>query len=944
MDVPFESFALLIHRLGHPPKVSSRPTGEKITLTPSKIFASWLAHLPRPFPPYTGKHLFRLLFPHEGSRRRYGNREHILAKDLEKILGVSGLTRWDSVQWGEHGGSGCLGKEVEFACKDRSSSSEGRSQISIREVDQLLDQLAATSSFSQLSQQPLPSSRTEVLTRLFRYSGLSPYAMAVLTQVILRDLRPLLNPLPKMSVRNPTAMLRIKTTAAPAQLELFDAMRQWDPRMLELYRSGIGSLDRCADLAEKSRNASAGDIGTPVGPMVGINVQIPKCRKGRSIDDALNVFFDERRGVERPGAVWAETKYDGYRMQIHVELNLNGEPCITIFSKSKRDSTHDRINTHSILCATLGLHTPDHLPVHPTLAERMEGLPLVKPSVRKSVILEAEVLPYNEGQREGGRGPGLEEFWWLGAAGVTATDKIQGRDWRDRRRHLCLAFFDVLSIDGESLLRESYDVRRKTLERIVRPIPGFAFVAERTLISMTFGRRMASAALEVAFRKCCDDHQEGLILKAAGSTYIGMRWPWVKLKKDYIPDLGDCIDLVVLGAGWDLDRARELRVDTSVFTTFYIGTLTDSDKVKRREEIPHFEILFRASYGPNRDTLEIYNEAIRHGRWKTKSYDKDDRLKRASRISYIIRLLGLSWSYTLPNGIPPPSVLFEQPLCAEVMGAGFQKLPGGLYELRFPRLQKIYDSRDRPWIDALDSKQLIRTAHDALGYATTVVSQEDSLDRAWRSSSQYVIDIPDFPTPSPRKLPFSPTRAYSVPSIYKTSPPTPIRSTPVPSRSSPLKRPSEAAARLQDILRTPEKRKETWEPLSSHGKRLRLLSPPALTRKKRVKSPDEEIESWESFPNRDKRARPLIRDFPLPDPPRAEDSVSEFPTGLSQLLPSESGLGLRMTTLQPESLRNERVRSGKEKEKMGRTLAHLALRPLSIRSRLRMAMTVTTKG
>ena len=36
------------------------------------------------------------------------------------------------------------------------------------------------------------------------------------------------------------------------------------------------------------------------------------------------------------------------------------------------------------------------------------------------MILEAEVVPYNEGIREGNRGPGIEEFWWLGAAGVTA--------------------------------------------------------------------------------------------------------------------------------------------------------------------------------------------------------------------------------------------------------------------------------------------------------------------------------------------------------------------------------------------------------------------------------------------------------------------------------------------------------------------------------------------
>ena len=43
--------------------------------------------------------------------------------------------------------------------------------------------------------------------------------------------------------------------------------------------------------------------------------------------------------------------------------------------------------------------------------------------IERSVILEVEVIPYNEGQREGGRGPGIEEFWWLGAAGVTAEDK-----------------------------------------------------------------------------------------------------------------------------------------------------------------------------------------------------------------------------------------------------------------------------------------------------------------------------------------------------------------------------------------------------------------------------------------------------------------------------------------------------------------------------------------
>lgn len=255
MSVSFESFALLIHRLGHPPKGSSskQAASNNDTLAPGTIFASWLAHLPRPVPAGTGKHIFRLLFPHEGSRRRYGLKETLLARELERILGLKGLlTRWDAVNWiGRHeGGTGCLGKEVELALSRRESS-ETPSTISLHDIDSLLDELAASSPFSQLSQQPVPRSTPEILTDVYRDAGLSPFALAVLTQIILRDLRPLLSPLPEVKHRNPTALLGIKTTAAPPQLELHDAMRRWDPRMLELYRSGVGSLDRCADMVEE---------------------------------------------------------------------------------------------------------------------------------------------------------------------------------------------------------------------------------------------------------------------------------------------------------------------------------------------------------------------------------------------------------------------------------------------------------------------------------------------------------------------------------------------------------------------------------------------------------------------------------------------------------------------------------------------------------------------
>lgn len=91
-----------------------------------------------------------------------------------------------------------------------------------------------------------------------------------------------------------------------------------------------------------------------------------------------------------------------------------------------------------------------------------------EPRFHTGVILEAEVVPYNEGNRDGKRGPGIEEFWHLSSAGVNL-----GKGGWETDRHLCLVFFDVLYVNGESLLLETYEQRRAVLETIVQPIPGF---------------------------------------------------------------------------------------------------------------------------------------------------------------------------------------------------------------------------------------------------------------------------------------------------------------------------------------------------------------------------------------------------------------------------------------------------------------------------------------
>lgn len=146
--------------------------------------------------------------------------------------------------------------------------------MTIGEVDALLDQLAAGSSWSQLSQ--IPSDRPTqmtILQRLFRDSGMSPYALSVLTQIILRDLRPLLFPLPLRYVGRPELLIRETISSAPNLLTVESAMFRWDTTMAKLYREGKGNIDWCATKAEEIRMSEQRMEVAP-GPILGINVKV----------------------------------------------------------------------------------------------------------------------------------------------------------------------------------------------------------------------------------------------------------------------------------------------------------------------------------------------------------------------------------------------------------------------------------------------------------------------------------------------------------------------------------------------------------------------------------------------------------------------------------------------------------------------------------------------
>ncbi|KAJ7245174.1 hypothetical protein B0H12DRAFT_1211485 [Mycena haematopus] len=685
--VPFSFFVSLLREISlysRPKKTGTKHDEPSASYPALLILNNWVKTLRSkfaPLPPNTTAIVFRLLFPEEDTRRKYDMQETRLASALADCFGTSAIPLR---QWAADGSSGCLGEELlKVLNKTSSYAIDYISPLSIGEVDNLLEELASHSGYSNISVRSNATrrSRTTILRALYR--SLSPLDASFLTQIILKDLRPLLYPLPDTHY---TAALKSYNSGSVTQLSKEDALKAWDPTRQMLYNYRV-----CSRLDDAAAAFDAGIVGT-IAPRIGSPITIPKSEKGRSCLHALEILQASKE-------IWAETKYDGERAQIHVQILDNGRSRITIFSKSKRDSTMDRHGVHSVIRKALGL-------------SEESSLHFPSSKVKKNVILDAEMVAW--------QGDKIDEFWRIRALvehtarGVRKQlqDDISHVNYSQASlmtdvsddRHLGLVFFDILMLDSKSLLSVPYSSRRAILESVIQPIPNRAILADRTRIALNITPNNNDSTLHHVFAQCIARPEEGLVLKAAEARYNDMRLPWVKIKKDYLPDYGDCVDLVILGASWDKNRARELRVAPNAYTTFYIGGLHNADELKKDPRVrPHFHIYFTASYGLSRDALEETNFLIKNSS-DTIPYDPNHEFS------------DLPFTFTIFSGLVPPAVLLREPLLAELFGAGFTKSPQNRhYELRFPRIAKIFRTSERSWKDGTNLQDLHKVARDIVG-------------------------------------------------------------------------------------------------------------------------------------------------------------------------------------------------------------------------------------
>lgn len=248
-----------------------------------------------------------------------------------------------------------------------------------------------------------------------------------------------------------------------------------------------------------------------------------------------------------PGKKAAEEKYDGERVQIH----KNGEE-VKAFSRRLEDITAQ----------------------YPDIVEAVRKNILVE-----KIVLDGEIIAYIEGRKADGS---IEEFY-----SFQRLMKRRRKYEVQRYTEICpvsVFFFDILYLEGNSLLKKAYPERRALLEEYVKESEIFRLA-----------RRIVTDSLEEIedfFNEALEKKLEGIIIKSIDRNSVyeaGKRsWLWLKWKEEYAGGMRETFDLVIVGKYYGRGKRKGsfgallcavLNEDEQRFETFTkIGTgFTEAD-------------------------------------------------------------------------------------------------------------------------------------------------------------------------------------------------------------------------------------------------------------------------------------------------------------------------------------------------------------------------------
>ncbi|KAK4544233.1 hypothetical protein LTR36_004443 [Oleoguttula mirabilis] len=613
--------------------------------------------------------LLSTFLPERRTDRVYGIQAPTLCKVLSRGLSLSASRTRDLQAWREPG-------RGDFAaCVERTLRAGGppaAPPVMLPELDDMLMALAGQCRFSDpaiTSKIPPGSSeaRDKLVGDIFKRS--TPEEGKWLVRLILKNLAP---------VRvDEKLILRSFHFLLPDLLRIQNDFEAAINLLKGPLLRGYPELpDRRSETLHRQSAAGA------LRPAIGVKVGPPAFHKAWSIDLCLKMAGSQEWVLER--------KYDGEYCEIHVDLSRSPEPaeCITIFSKSGKNSTQDRRGLHQTLVDCLRLGQAEC-------------------KIKRQAILLGELVVYSDKDRC-----------------ILPFDEIRKHVWRSGVRlgnqqdsqphaheHLAIVFFDLLLLDDEVVMTKPVEERRSWLREVYRKLRGRAMGAEWKIVDFGDSRRAKKLLVE-QFAASIAQRCEGLVLKPCGVPYfslepnpLGQMRSYIKLKKDYMVGLGDDADFAVIGASYNAQQALKCGLSGIKWTDFHLGCLVNADEVRRFEAKPVFQLvgIIRPEACIPKPILLSLNTLGAH---LAKPYDAANALFSLQVATYV-----------------KIDVVFDTPPVLEVLGSGYNK-PANcpFFMLRHARVKKLH--QDRCWMECISLQELQEKAAEARNHPVESETQE----------------------------------------------------------------------------------------------------------------------------------------------------------------------------------------------------------------------------
>lgn len=497
----------------------------------------------------------RLMLPDRDTRRRtYNLKEQKLAKALVVALDLPPnssaaikLEHW-KLPTKDDPGAGEFASVAYEVIKSRSTVTVSRSTTTIETVNEVLDKLSTTRSVGEDGQKrSLAAEHAKILKRCV--ATMTPGEMKWLIRIILRDL--------KIGVGEKT---------------IFDRLH---PDAMSVFNTCSDIMKVCYDLYDPDyrvpKEAKMVQLMQKFSPML--------CWRSHShLEDVVKAMHRARSGFDparqlEPGEYAnrefiLEEKLDGERIQLHKR-----DKQFKYFSRKAKEYTYlygENASTGSLTpCLGDAIH------------EDVED-----------VILDGEMLVWE---------PHLQKYMAFGNLKSHAnTDAKEIGDFDPRP---CYKVFDILYIKGKNgesqcLLDKPLWRRKLLLSQVIKHKTGVIEIAD-------CAKAKSKQEIHAFLVRILEERGEGLVVKHPLSKYtLGGREPaWIKIKPEYMDELGENIDGLVIGGYWGQGNRG------GIMASYLIG-LSDVENGKTI-----YRTFAKVGSGFSR---VVYEEIARrtHGKWR----------------------------------------------------------------------------------------------------------------------------------------------------------------------------------------------------------------------------------------------------------------------------------------------------------------------------------------